>query len=269
MATTGSRLGSGSSYRSRSSSYGSYDFQTVLIPEERTMKIIVITTSEYELELVRMLVEELDTEMTAARRKTHIYQVKYLTAPDVADVLSSLIEGTRRTGGLTGRTSGTRTATTRRTSTMRSAATTPGATPTTAGGTTGATGGVTSGETRIVPHEQTNSLLIQADPDEFEEILFILNTIDRKRNQVFLESALVQVSEKSDLNFTIELLAGSLRLRLHETQRHLGLLSAAALQRLKRHGSEQGHDPAAHGPSHGFPSASQDRAGQCPQAAQG
>jgi len=208
--SSASRLGGASSYRSRSSSYGSYDFQTALIPEERTMKIIVVTTSEYELELVRMLVEELDTEMTAARRKTHIYQVKYLTAPDVADVLSSLIEGTRRTGGLTGRTSGTRAATTRRTSTLRSATTTPGATPTTAGGATGTAGGVTSGETRIVPHEQTNSLLIQADPDEFEEILFILNTIDRKRNQVFLESALVQVSEKSDLNYTIELLAGSL-----------------------------------------------------------
>jgi hypothetical protein len=60
----------------------------------------------------------------------------------------------------------------------------------------------------IVPHPQTNSLIIQAEPEEYAEILNILEQIDIKRRQVFLEAALVQVTTDSRLNYTIELLAG-------------------------------------------------------------
>jgi general secretion pathway protein D len=60
-----------------------------------------------------------------------------------------------------------------------------------------------------VPHEPTNSLLIQAEPEEYDEILNILSKIDTKRRQVFIEAALVQVSSASNLNYTIELLAGN------------------------------------------------------------
>ncbi len=199
-STTSSSIRRTSSIRrptTTSSQYG-YEDETILIPDERTQRIIVVTTNERELELVMYLVEMLDQEVTDPRRKTHIYQVKYLTATDVATVLSELIGTTSRTG-LTGRTSGTaRTSTTSRT-TSRTSATRS---------TLGSSGYDES--TRIVPHEQTNSLLIQAPPEEYEEILHILNNIDRKRNQVFLEVALVQVNENSGLNHTIELLAGNL-----------------------------------------------------------
>ncbi len=207
--TTSSSFSRSSSFlRSRYGGYGSaYGAETLLVPDERTQRIVVVTTSEYELELVRTLVEELDTEVTNVRRRTHIYQVKYLTAADVAAVLVELIEGTGRMGGLRGRTSGVRRSTTR---SPLSRTSTTGTTPTTS--TSRMTGPRSYGGeiARIVPHEQTNSLLIQADPDVYDEIIYILNGIDRKRNQVFLEAALVQVAEESDLNYTIELLAGNL-----------------------------------------------------------
>src|SRR5690606_14707989 len=64
------------------------------------------------------------------------------------------------------------------------------------------------GTSLIVPHDETNSLIIQAEPEEYQEIMNILEQIDVKRRQVFLETALVQVSTSSALNYTIELLAG-------------------------------------------------------------
>ena len=60
----------------------------------------------------------------------------------------------------------------------------------------------------IVPHEPTNSLLIQAEREDYDQILNILSRIDTKRRQVFLEAALVQVKSNSNLTFAIDVLAG-------------------------------------------------------------
>lgn len=197
-----SRLSSSSRSRTSGSRYGS-ELETILIPDERTQRIIIVSTNERELELVMYLVDMLDQEITDPRHKTHIYQVKYLTAVDVAAVISELMGGTSRTG-LSGRTSGAnRTSTTSGTS---------AANRLTTNRTSSLNRSRTAGDAfvQIVPHEETNSLLIQAEPEEYEEILHILQGIDRKRNQVFLECALVQVSDNSTLNHTIELLAGNL-----------------------------------------------------------
>lgn len=162
---------------------------TRLIADLRTQKIIVDTTSEAQLDLISQLIDELDIKVENLRPSTHIYKAKYLKATDLADNLSQLIEGTSRAGGSlrAGRT--TRTA------------------PAAAGQAAGQQQEIA---TRIVPHEDTNSLLIQADYEEYLEMARILEGIDRKRKQVFLEAALVQVNEGSSLNYTLEYLAGDL-----------------------------------------------------------
>lgn len=168
---------------------------TRLIADNRTQKIIIQSTDPDELDLVHQLIDELDTKVRNVRNTTWIYKVNYLKAEELADNIRQLVEGSegslRRTGSRS--TSGSRT---------------------TGRGTTGAAGGVQQQQqftpTRIVPHEQTNSLIIQAEPEEYEEIENILKQIDKRRRQVFLEVALVQVSDSSSLNYTLEFLAGNL-----------------------------------------------------------
>lgn len=199
-----------------SGAQGQNDYQTVLIPDVRTNKLIVETYSQQELNDIEMLVDELDIRFDLRRLRTHIYQVRYLLAAEVAADLQSLLggfgggtmSGLRRGGaGTTGRTTGSRlSSAAQRPTSGRS----PISSPT--GGAPGQQQGASPGSplpSLIVPHEPTNSLLIQAEPEEYDEILNILSKIDTKRRQVFIEAALVQVSSASNLNYTIELLAGN------------------------------------------------------------
>ncbi len=172
---------------------------TRLIADVRTQKIIVDSTNENDVELVKNLVEELDAKVDFYRANTHVYRVKFLKAADLAEDITALVEGTRSTGGLS--RSSTRSRRDRRTG--DGGVTTPSGQPT-------STGQQPTLATRIVPHDETNSLLIQADLEEYNEILNVLQQIDRKRRQVFLEVALVNVNDASSLNYTIEYLAGTL-----------------------------------------------------------
>ena len=167
---------------------------TRLIADNRTQKIIIQSSDPAELDLVQQLIDELDTKIRNIRNTTWIYKVHYLKAEELADTIRPLVDengSLRRSGSSSSRT------------TSR----------TTGRGTAGA-GGVQQQQqftqTQIVPHEPTNSLIIQAEPEEYEQIEIILKQIDKRRRQVFLEVALVQVKDSSSLNYTLEFLAGNL-----------------------------------------------------------
>ena len=196
--TTGStqagRAGAGASRTNVGRNTGLAGDATRLIADNRTQKIIIQSTDPDELDLVHQLIDELDTKVRNIRNTTWIYKVNYLKAEELADNIRQLVEGSE--GSL--RRGSSRSSTSGRTTR----------------GTAGAAGGVQQQQqftpTRIVPHEQTNSLIIQAEPEEYEEVENILKQIDKRRRQVFLEVALVQVSDSSSLNYTLEFLAGNL-----------------------------------------------------------
>ena len=166
---------------------------TRLIADVRTQKIIVDTSSEQDLELIMDLIDQLDTEVRNLRPSNHIYRVRFLKAADLQQDLQALLDGTSTRGGLTGRNTGR---TTGRGTTGRGAAGQPGQQQQLA--------------SRVIAHDETNSLIIQAEYEEFLEIKDILEAIDIKRRQVFLEVALVQVNQNSTLNYILEYLAGNL-----------------------------------------------------------
>ncbi|MEM7164878.1 MAG: hypothetical protein AAF581_05400 [Planctomycetota bacterium] len=161
---------------------------TRLIADSRTEKIIIDTTDEEQLDTILRLIDDLDVKVENLRPNTHHYEVKFLKASDLAEDIRSLVEGTRSSG-----------------STLRGRQNRGGR-----GNTANQQQQQQQLATRIVPHDDTNSLLIQAEYAEYVEILRVLEGIDRKRKQVFLEAALVQVTEGSDLNYTLEYLAGDL-----------------------------------------------------------
>ena len=211
---TTTRPTSSTSSASRTSSSllrgGAAEFETSLIADPRTQKIIITTYTMADLEDINMLVRELDTRFDLRRLKTQIYRMRYLKAIDVAPVISDIIGST---GGTRSGTRGLGTSARRRTRTQGRATTQNrsalgGTTGRASTGLTGQGGGAGMLPTLIVPHEETNALIVQAEPEEYAEILNILEQIDVKRRQVFLEAALVQVAQSSSLNYTIELLAG-------------------------------------------------------------
>ncbi len=204
-SVTQPRTGGASTAGRSSSSLGGQrtDFNTKLISDLRTNQLIIETYSEQDLQDIDMLIGYLDVRFTLRRVKTHIYQVRYLKAVEVAQDLQTLLQGQSSSslGGLSR-------------SRTRSTTSTRSSLPRVGGGASrqapGQTGTAANQEiaSLIVPHEPTNSLLIQAEREDYDQILNILSRIDTKRRQVFLEAALVQVKSNSNLTFAIDVLAG-------------------------------------------------------------
>ncbi|MBI4603723.1 MAG: hypothetical protein HY721_17350 [Planctomycetes bacterium] len=184
-------------------------FATRLFADSRTQKVVVETYSESDLKDVRMLVREMDVRPTRKREKIHVYQVRFLKAEEVALDLQDLLGagGTTRVGPSGRPGLGTRDGLDRRGGERGAGRRTPQ--PGVASPPSRNAGpGDEPPEIFIVPHVETNSLLIQADPEDYAEVVEILAEIDVKRRQVILEAALVEVRASSALDQTIELLAG-------------------------------------------------------------
>lgn len=197
--------GSVSSTTRSASASTSANHATKVIAEPRTNKIVVQTYSRDDLEEIEDLIAEFDVEFDERKLRTNIYHVRYLKATDVSVVLDELLAEAPSSLSRRGRTPAIRTESSLRPRHSRRRSTTPRST-------TETRQGAPENErlpSRIVPFEVTNTLLIQAEQDEYEDILELLEKIDTKRRQVFLEAAVVQVRSDSDLNYAIELLAGT------------------------------------------------------------
>jgi type II secretory pathway component GspD/PulD (secretin) len=117
-------------------------YGTRIIPDSRTQKLIVETYVPEDLELIKDLVRVLDVQPKSTRECTHVVELKHARASEFAIILQQLLPGI------------------------------PVKTSTAARG---------PGQTRtvIVPHDDTNSLLLQTDPDVYEEILRLVEKLDR------------------------------------------------------------------------------------------
>ncbi len=196
--------------------------QAQVVADPRTNKVVILALPA-EIERIERLVKEIDVRVDPPPRHFHVYKCINSYAIDLADRLNQLF------GGAVTQTFGSQTRT--RTPTPR---TSTGAARTTGG--TGRTIGrnnppglqpqvaqpqvarpgqaTTPGaqfnpgegqiETRIVPDEQTNSLLIQAGPDDYREILAILKELDRKRMRVLIETQVWEIAVSDDLFFALE-----------------------------------------------------------------
>ncbi|MFP4285828.1 MAG: type II secretion system secretin GspD [Desulfovermiculus sp.] len=68
---------------------------------------------------------------------------------------------------------------------------------------------IISKDVSIVADKPSNSLVIVAEPKEFETLLPIIQDLDSTRKQVFVEAAIIEVSSDKSLNFGINWQGGS------------------------------------------------------------
>lgn len=156
---------------------GSPDDETLVRVEVAPyVNAIMVTGYDAGIELVRDLVKKLDVEIPGAttQGKIHYYSCKNVLAANLAAVLNDVL-----------------------------GAGVPTNQPI-APGQPGVIGNAANAPT-IVADETTNSLLVIATPNDYNEVRKIIDKLDVRRPQVMIEAAILEVRDDDDFQFGVEL----------------------------------------------------------------
>jgi len=164
-----------------------------IIPEERTNKLIVIAGAR-SFSRVMELIRQLD--VPAGEGGVHVYYLENAKAEDVASTLQALAQGAgaHRTGP--GAPSGARP---------------PGVPPTVAGATGGpVSADLFSGEVKITADKNTNSLVVIASQADYRNLVKVVERLDIRRRQVFVEAVIMEVNLDNQLDIGVSAHAGTI-----------------------------------------------------------
>jgi len=136
----------------------------MVIPYPRTNALIVLAAGD-DLKAVRSLVARLDQSAPDERAGVNVYYLKNAAAEPLAETLNAIITGIRKTEGADGKAA--------------------------AAATRAAAGAKT---VTVTADKPTNSLIINAGPEEYEQIKSIIDKLDVKRKQIFVEALILELS---------------------------------------------------------------------------
>jgi len=155
-------------------------FKTVLMAEPRSNAIILRAANPARLALVKSLVEKLDqpsaTGPNGAAGNINVVYLKNADATKLATTLRAAMAGESRAGA---------------------GAITTSTTPS-AAGTQAVTGGQIQADTA------TNSLIITAPEPQYRQLLAVIDKLDGRRAQVFVESLIAEVSADRAAEFGVQ-----------------------------------------------------------------
>jgi len=190
-----------------------------IMPLERLNSIMVITPNEHYLNEVEGWIERLDRSSPEAGSRLYVYRVKNLDAEVLAGYLANVFGGEGGGGRSTARQSrgslapGLETASASSVSEFQNQ-TGPQARDRSASTGGGGGGTVTLGEdgdVRITAVLETNSLLIQASPSDYDSILNAIERLDEEPLQVLIEAQVLIVALTDELQYGVSwFLANSL-----------------------------------------------------------
>lgn len=158
---------------------GSTDIEPEVLVHTPTNSLIVMAMRE-DMPHIKELVARLDVEIVEPERNYHIFALENVQADDIAQVLDDFLRDAARLTesgtGTGGRAQGQTT-----------------------------TAASRQNEVVVVPDPATNSLLIAASKTRYEEILELLRQLDRRQDQVLIETALIELtgSEMLDIGFEL------------------------------------------------------------------
>ena len=160
-------------------------FKTTLIPEPRSNALILRAANPTRLALARSLVNKLD-QPASENASGNIYVV-YLKNADATKLATTLRAAMASTGG-------------------SQAAAAPTTTPATAG--SGASAAVASSQPttggQIQADASTNSLIITAPEPQYRQLRAVIDKLDARRAQVFVESLIAEVNADKAAEFGIQ-----------------------------------------------------------------
>jgi len=145
--------------------------QPKMVADDRT-NAVVISGDPKARQRVAKLIQQLDSELETTGN-TRVLYLKYANAKEVADVLqgvSKSIEGNKSGSSSKSKTS-------------------------------------SKSNLSIEAHEDTNALVITAQPDVMRTLEQVINQLDIRRAQVLVEAIIVELSEGDGINFGIQWLS--------------------------------------------------------------
>lgn len=154
-----------------------------ILVDKRTNSLLVMAMPD-DMPRIKDLVARLDVQVIEPERNYHIYALENVKAEELAEVLDQFLSDAERLAD-----SGTGT----------------GGRAPTAGGAGGGAGGSASNEVIVAHDEATNSLLIAANKTRYEEVLDLVRQLDRRQDQVLIETALIELTGTGELDIGVEL----------------------------------------------------------------
>ncbi len=182
-----------------------------IISDERTNSLIVMANDE-AMEAVRDLIAELDIDVDpASRAQIRVVYLEHAKAEDIAQVLSQLSETQSSSQSSRNR----RTTRDRRgPSNERSSSNGPfgrGSSSESADGSSTSVVAAFDSGVRITSDENTNSLVIIAVPDQFRILKQVIDQLDVRRKQVFVECVILELASDNTDEFGLGIHAGAPR----------------------------------------------------------
>ncbi|MBO2635241.1 type II secretion system secretin GspD [Shewanella algae] len=141
-----------------------------VVADER-INAVVVSGDERSRQRVVELIHRLDAEQ-ASTGNTKVRYLRYAKAEDLVEVLTGFAQKLEGKDG---------------------AAPVPGS-----------AGGKRRNEINIMAHEDTNALVISAEPDQMRTLESVINQLDIRRAQVLVEAIIVEVAEGDDVGFGIQ-----------------------------------------------------------------
>ncbi len=158
-------------------------FKTTLLAESRSNTLVLRAANPARLALARTLIERLDQPSSQnATGNIYVVYLKNADATKLAATLRASISGEARTSATPG---------------VTAVASVPGASGTVAAGQP-STGG------QIQADASTNSLIITAPEPQYRQLRAVIDKLDARRAQVFVESLIVEVNADKASEFGIQ-----------------------------------------------------------------
>ena len=171
-----------------------------IIADERTNSLIIMANDE-AMTAVLNLIGELDVDVDpSSRAQIHVVYLEHAKSEEVASVLSNLAQSS---GNNDSRMSAARrraAAQRAKASSARGAGNTTSAAATSAGEATGGATAAFEDGVRITSDENTNSLVIIATQDQFAILKSVIEKLDIRRMQVFVEAVILEIGSDDELN---------------------------------------------------------------------
>jgi general secretion pathway protein D len=163
------------------SSSGRGSTEAKILVDSRTSSLLIMAMPE-DMPRIKDLVARLDVEVVEPERNYHIVALSNVKAEDLQKVLKDFLQDASRV-----------------TDTATSAG---GRAPGTGGG-SGANG--RSNEVVVIADKDTNSLLIAASKTRFGEVLDLVRQLDKRQDQVLIETALIELAGDQSKDIGVEL----------------------------------------------------------------
>lgn len=135
---------------------------TTIVADTR-LNAVLVFGQEKDKEEIRKLVALVDVEPPVSSGKVNVYYLENADATEVAKVLEGVVKGISA-------------------SAQPGKPVAPQASP------------FEGGKITITPDKATNSLVIMASPTDYQNLLQVVQKLDRKRRQVFVQASIVEVS---------------------------------------------------------------------------